>query len=459
MTDHEQHYFSGNGWDNHGDGGGQRLKASIKVIGVGGGGGNAVNRMIASGMTGVEFWVMNTDAQVLDMAMTDKRLQLGNKLTRGLGAGGNPAIGQKAAEESRDDILAAIDGADMVFITAGMGGGTGTGAAAVVAGIARDLGALTVGVVTRPFVFEGRRRQQQAVQGLEGLKEAVDTLIVIPNDKLLEVVERRTSMQEAFRIADEVLLRGTQGISDIITVPGMINVDFADVKTVMSQAGSAIMGVGRASGEGRALEAARMAVNSPLLETSIEGASGVIFNVTGGPDMTLHEVNEAADVIYQVVDKDANIIFGSVIDERIQGELQITVIATGFELKNYGFARGYGQDLVRTPFETPAFSGMSGMPTPSPAPTPARAAGPGGGFKGPQLPSLQSVLGFGNSAAPTPAQQRPNNITPGSPAPLPSSPSFSTPSYSSPLDDRPGSAAQEAARKLLDLPDFLKPTR
>jgi len=459
MTDHEQHYFSGNGWDNHGEGGSQRLKASIKVIGVGGGGGNAVNRMIASGMTGVEFWVMNTDAQVLDMAMTDKRLQLGNKLTRGLGAGGNPAIGQKAAEESRDDVLAAIDGADMVFITAGMGGGTGTGAAAVVAGIARDLGALTVGVVTRPFVFEGRRRQQQAVQGLEGLKESVDTLIVIPNDKLLEVVERRTSMQEAFRIADEVLLRGVQGISDIITVPGMINVDFADVKTVMSQAGSAIMGVGRASGEGRALEAARMAVNSPLLETSIEGASGVIFNVTGGPDMTLHEVNEAADVIYQVVDKDANIIFGSVIDERIQGELQITVIATGFELKNYGFARGYGQDLVRTPFETPAFSGMSGMPTPSPAPTPGRTAGPsGGGFKGPQLPSLQSVLGFGNSAAPTPAQQqRSNGIISSNSAPPPS-PSFSGSSYS-PLEERPSSAAQDAARKLLDLPDFLKPSR
>ncbi|HEY9745777.1 MAG TPA: cell division protein FtsZ, partial [Oculatellaceae cyanobacterium] len=270
-----------------------RLRATIKVVGVGGGGSNAVNRMIRSGMSGVEFWVMNTDAQVVEMAATEKRVQLGQKITRGLGAGGNPAIGMKAAEESRDEIIAALEGSDMVFITAGMGGGTGTGAAAVVAGLAREIGALTVGVVTRPFTFEGRRRQQQAIQGLESLKENVDTLIVIPNDKLLEVVERRTSMQEAFRIADDVLLRGVQGISDIITVPGLINVDFADVKAVMSLSGSAIMGIGKGSGEGRALEAARMAVNSPLLETSIEGASGVIFNVTGGPDMTLHEVNEA----------------------------------------------------------------------------------------------------------------------------------------------------------------------
>jgi cell division protein FtsZ len=329
-----------------------KMKAVIKVVGVGGGGSNAVNRMIASGLNGVDFWVMNTDAQVLEMATSTKRLQLGGKITRGLGAGGNPAIGQKAAEESRDDIMAALDGADMVFITAGMGGGTGTGAAAIVAEIARDMGALTVGVVTRPFTFEGRRRTTQAMQGLEGLRDAVDTLIVIPNDKLLEVVERRTSMQEAFRIADDVLQRGVQGISDIITVPGLINVDFADVKAIMSLAGSAIMGVGRGSGEGRALEAARMAVNSPLLETSIEGASGVIFNVTGGMDMTLHEVNEAADVVYQAVDKDANIIFGSVIDERLSGEIQITVIATGFEMK-HGFKSGKEMfESVKTPFET-----------------------------------------------------------------------------------------------------------
>jgi cell division protein FtsZ len=350
-----------------------RLMATIKVVGVGGGGGNAVNRMIANGLNGVEFWVMNTDAQVLEMAATPNRLQIGQKITRGLGAGGNPAVGQKAAEESRDDIVAALEGADMVFITAGMGGGTGTGAAAVVADIARDMGALTVGIVTKPFTFEGRRRQQQAGTGLEAIADAVDTLIVIPNDKLLEVVERRTSMQEAFRIADDVLMRGVQGISDIITTPGLINVDFADVKAVMNNAGSAIMGVGFADGEGRALEAAQMAMNSPLLETSIEGASGVIFSVTGGPDMTLHEVNEAAEVVYDSVDKDANIIFGSVIDERLQGELQITVIATGFQLKhqhqmamqrgagvgagmfgNSGSPMGSHGSQVQTPFDSNA---------------------------------------------------------------------------------------------------------
>jgi cell division protein FtsZ len=350
--DHEWQHKEGSTETKPGSSASLKMKATIKVVGVGGGGSNAVNRMIASGMAGVDFLVMNTDAQVLEMASTQKRLQLGGKITRGLGAGGNPAIGQKAAEESRDDIMAALEGADMVFITAGMGGGTGTGAAAIVSGIARDLGALTVGVVTRPFTFEGRRRMQQAAQGLESLREAVDTLIVIPNDKLLEVIERRTSMQEAFRIADDVLLRGVQGISDIITVPGLINVDFADVKAIMSLSGSAIMGIGRGSGEGRALEAARMAVNSPLLETSIEGASGVIFNVTGGPDMTLHEVNEAADVVYQAVDKDANIIFGSVIDERLSGEIQITVIATGFDMRNHGRPVETAASTVRTPFET-----------------------------------------------------------------------------------------------------------
>lgn len=307
--------------------------ANIKVIGVGGGGGNAVNRMIAAGLNGIEFWQTNTDAQVLQMSACKNKIQIGNKLTKGLGAGGNPSIGLKAAEESRDDIMVALDGADMVFITAGMGGGTGTGAAAIVAEVAREIGALTVGVVTKPFTFEGKRRMQQANHGLEALKECVDTLIVIPNDKLLQVVERRTSMAEAFQIADEILLRGVQGICDIIVVPGLINVDFADVKSVMSVAGSALMGIGRGSGEGRAIEAAKMAINSPLLETSVDGASGVIFNVTGGADMTLHEVNEAAEIIYSSVTDDANIIFGAVIDERIQGEIQITVIATGFELR------------------------------------------------------------------------------------------------------------------------------
>jgi cell division protein FtsZ len=309
------------------------MKALIKVIGVGGAGGNAVNRMIESGMVGVEFWTLNTDAQVLEMAKSDNRLQLGQKVTRGLGAGGNPTVGQKAAEESREEIAACLQGADMVFITAGMGGGTGTGAAPIVANIAREMGALTVGVITRPFAFEGRRRSQQAAHGVEALKEQVDTLIAIPNDKLLSVVEVKTSMQNAFGIADDVLLRGVQGISDIINVPGLINVDFADVKNVMNQSGSALMGIGRAGGEGRAMEAARLAINSPLLETSIDGAQGVILNITGGADMTLHEVNAAAELVYESVDPDANIIFGSVVDERLQGEIQITVIATGFDLR------------------------------------------------------------------------------------------------------------------------------
>ena len=307
--------------------------ADIKVIGAGGGGGNAVNRMSKAGLTGVDFWAMNTDAQVLKMSLAENKIQLGGKLTEGLGAGGDPSVGEKAAEETRDQIVQALDGADMVFVTAGMGGGTGTGAAPVVAKIAKELGALTIGVVTKPFSFEGKRRMNQAMQGLEKLKETVDALIVIPNDKLLEVVERRTTMKEAFQVVDEVLLRGVQGISDIITVPGMINVDFADVKAVMQSSGSALMGIGRGTGEGRAMEAAKLAINSPLLETSINGASGIIMNVTGGSDMTLHEVTEAAQVIHDAIAEDAIFTFGSVIDDRIQGEIQITVIATGFEMK------------------------------------------------------------------------------------------------------------------------------
>ncbi len=307
--------------------------ADIKVIGVGGGGGNAVNRMIKAGLQGVEFWAMNTDVQVLDMSLSENKIRLGAKLTNGLGAGGNPEKGEKSAEETRDDIVNAIGKADMVFVTAGMGGGTGTGAAPVVARIAKELGALTIGVVTKPFSFEGKKRMNQAMQGLERLKETVDALIVIPNDKLLEVVDRRTTMREAFHIVDEILLRGVQGISDIITVPGMINVDFADVRSVMESSGSALMGIGRGTGEGRAMEAAKAAINSPLLETSINGASGIIMNVTGGPDMTLYEVTDAAQVIHDAVSEDATVHFGSVIDENIQGEIQITVIATGFELK------------------------------------------------------------------------------------------------------------------------------
>lgn len=308
------------------------LKAKIKVIGVGGAGSNAVNRMIAAGLHSVEFWVCNTDAQALELSAAPNRLQIGAKLTRGLGAGGNPIVGQKAAEESREEIIAAIKGADMVFIAAGMGGGTGTGAAPVVAELARESGALTVGVVSRPFAFEGKRRMTQAESGIAEIKARVDTLIVIPNQRLLEVVDHRASMQEAFVEADKVLMQGVQGISDIITVPGLINVDFADVKAIMQTAGSALMGVGRATGEGRAIEAARNAINSPLLETTVNGASGVIFSVTGGPDLTLHEVQEAANIVYQSVSDEANIIIGAVLDERLHGEVLITVIATGFDM-------------------------------------------------------------------------------------------------------------------------------
>lgn len=309
--------------------------AKIKVIGVGGGGCNAVNRMIHSGVSGIEFWTVNTDAQALSNVATDNSLQIGQKLTRGLGAGGNPAIGQKAAEESRDELSASLEEADLVFITAGMGGGTGTGAAPVVAEVAKEAGALTVGVVTRPFTFEGRRRTSQAEEGIAALQTRVDTLIVIPNDKLLSVISEQTPVQEAFQAADDVLRQGVQGISDIITIPGLVNVDFADVRAVMADAGSALMGIGVGSGKSRAREAAIAAISSPLLESSIDGASGAVFNITGGTDLTLHEVNSAAEIIYEAVDPNANIIFGAVIDERLQGEVQITVIATGFNLESH----------------------------------------------------------------------------------------------------------------------------
>jgi cell division protein FtsZ len=307
--------------------------ADIKVIGVGGGGGNAINRMIGSGLEGVEFISINTDSQALSSSNADRKLQIGEKLTKGLGAGGNPVVGQKAAEESRNELAAALEGADMVFITAGMGGGTGTGGAPIVAEVAKEVGALTVGVVTRPFAFEGAKRGRQAEEGIASIREKVDSLIIIPNDRLLTMVKRDTSMQEAFQVVDDVLRQGVQGISDIINIAGLINVDFADVKNIMSNSGSALMGIGRASGEGRAVEAARMAIESPLLENTIEGASGIIFNVTGGTDLSLLEVNEAADIIRNVLNhEDENTIFGAVIDEKLQGEIIITVIATGFEL-------------------------------------------------------------------------------------------------------------------------------
>ncbi len=338
--------------------------AKIKVIGVGGGGSNAVNRMIASDVAGVEFWSINTDAQALAQSTAMKRLQVGQKLTRGLGAGGNPAIGQKAAEESRDEIASALEHSDLVFITAGMGGGTGTGAAPIVAEVAKELGALTVGVVTRPFTFEGRRRTGQAEDGISALQSRVDTLIIIPNDKLLSVISEQTPVQEAFRTADDILRQGVQGISDIITIPGLVNVDFADVRAVMADAGSALMGIGIGSGKSRAREAAMAAISSPLLEASIDGASGVVFNITGGSDLTLHEVSAAADIIYEHVDPNANIIFGAVIDERLQGEIRITVIATGFSPETQEQAMPKGTSVAPKPRSIVT-------PTPNPAQQPA----------------------------------------------------------------------------------------
>ena len=324
--------------------------AKIKVVGVGGGGNNAVNRMIVAGLQGVDFISVNCDAQALLLSKAQNRIQIGEKLTKGLGAGANPEIGQKAAEESREIIIEQLRGADMVFVTAGMGGGTGTGAAPIVAECAREAGALTVGVVTKPFSFEGKRRMNQAEAGIVTLKERVDTLITIPNDRLLQVIDRRTSMIDAFRIADDVLRQGVQGISDLISVPGLINADFADVKTIMSNAGSALMGIGTATGDNGAVAAAEAAIKSPLLEASIEGARGVLFNITGGKDLSLFDVTEASNIITEAVDPDANIIFGAVIDEKLDDEIRVTVIATGFNGKNPAlYPEKTGQSTIKTP--------------------------------------------------------------------------------------------------------------
>jgi cell division protein FtsZ len=308
--------------------------ATIKVIGVGGAGTNAVNRMVESGIRGVEFIAVNTDRQALMLSKAAQKIQIGEKITRGLGAGANPDIGTQAAEESKNEITEALRGADMVFVTAGMGGGTGTGAAPIVAQCAKEMGILTIGVVTKPFTFEGKKRLTQADRGIESLKTKVDTLVVIPNDKLLQIIDRKTSIVEAFRMADDVLRQGVQGISDLIAIPGLINLDFADVKTIMLNTGMAHMGIGRASGENRAEDAAKLAIQSPLLETSIEGARGVIINITGGRNLGLHEVNTAAELVQRSVDPEANIIFGAVIDETLDEDIVITVIATGFEKGN-----------------------------------------------------------------------------------------------------------------------------
>lgn len=305
--------------------------ADIKVIGAGGGGNNAINRMIEAGLKGVEFIAVNTDAQALYLSKADKKVQIGEKLTKGLGAGADPEIGKRAAEENFEEIKKVLMGADMVFVTAGMGGGTGTGGAPIIAKIAKDLGALTVGVVTKPFTFEGKKRNVQAEKGIQDLREAVDSLITIPNDRLLQVVDKNTAFNDAFRIADDILRQGVQGISDLIAVPGIINCDFADVQTVMQNTGSALMGIGIASGENRSAEAARLAISSPLLETSIEGAKGVLFNITGGQNLTLFEINEAAEIIHQAADAEANIIFGANVDDNMGDEVRVTVIATGFD--------------------------------------------------------------------------------------------------------------------------------
>jgi cell division protein FtsZ len=329
--------------------------AQIRVVGVGGGGSNAVNRMIAQGMGGVDFVAVNTDAQALMLSEAPKRVRIGDKLTRGLGVGGNPELGRKAAEESADELQQVLLGSDMVFVTAGMGGGTGTGAAPVVSTIAKEVGALTIGVVTQPFAWEGAVRNSTARKGVENLKESVDTLIVIPNDRLLEITDKRVSLQAAFTLADDVLRQGVQGISELITVPGLINLDFADVRAIMSEGGAALMAVGSARGDNRAIEAAQQAISNRLLDITIDGARGILFNVTGGTDLSLYEVNEAAAIIKQTAHPDVNLIFGAVIDESMQDEIRITVVATGFETAE--------QAGTGTAFKTANDSADVSMPT------------------------------------------------------------------------------------------------
>ncbi len=346
--------------------------ALIKVVGVGGGGSNAVNRMIRAELMGVEFIAVNTDAQALLMSDAPHKIRIGDKVTKGLGAGADPIVGRKSAEDDSEKLYEALKEADMVFVTAGMGGGTGTGAAPVIAEIAKDIGALTVAVVTKPFQFEGARRRLLAEQGIGDLVDKVDTLITIPNDRLLQVVEKRTSVMDAFRVVDDVLRQGVQGISDLITVPGLINLDFADVKTIMTSAGSALMGIGHGGGETRAADAARQAIMSPLLEQSIDGARGVLFTITGGPDLALFEVNEAAEIIHAAADPEANIIFGAVIDDRMGTEVKISVIATGFDQNRP--LRRIEQPLYKRQVESRPAERPVRVAAPVAAPPPAPAA-------------------------------------------------------------------------------------
>ncbi|MBK6325005.1 MAG: cell division protein FtsZ [Chloroflexi bacterium] len=340
--------------------------ACIRVVGVGGGGCNAVNRMINEGVTGVDFIAVNTDNQALLLSNAPVRVRIGDKLTRGLGAGGNPEQGEKAAAESTEELYEVLNGSDMVFVTAGMGGGTGTGAAPIIAKAAREMGALTIGVVTRPFLFEGSHRTNSAEQGIERLKEHVDTLIVIPNDRLLELTDKRVSLKDSFRMADDVLRQGIQGISELITIPGLINLDFADVKTIMSEGGAALMAVGHGEGDDRAREAAEMAISSRLLDVTIDGARGILFNVTGGPDMSLYEVNQAAAIIRETAHPDANMIFGAVIDETMGDEMRITVIATGFD---HSLSR---RQLVQNQYTRPATPVTTPPQRQTPPPAPVR---------------------------------------------------------------------------------------
>jgi cell division protein FtsZ len=383
--------------------------AQIKVVGVGGAGGNAVNRMIEAGLGGVDFIAVNTDAQALLTHKARTRVRIGDKLTRGLGAGGNPEVGKKAAEESADELYEVLRGADMVFITGGMGGGTGTGAAPVVAQVAKELGALTIGVVTKPFTFEGSRRNQSAESGIEDLKSKVDTLIVIPNDRLLQIVDKRASLNDAFRMADDVLRQGIQGISELITVPGLINLDFADVRTIMSEGGAALMAVGTATGEDRARKAAEAAVSSSLLDVTIDGARGILFNVTGGPDMSLFEVNEAAAIIKETAHPDVNLIFGAVVDDNMREQIRITVIATGFERPTGGANR---PPVVKSASAArPSVQQQLNQPQPTSAPPLRQPVAP------PDPPPVYSTPQ--PQPAPRTSQPRQPTYTPPTPPPAP----------------------------------------
>jgi cell division protein FtsZ len=400
----------------------QNYLAVIKVIGVGGGGVNAINRMIEVGLKGVEFIAINTDAQALLMSDADVKLDVGRELTRGLGAGANPAVGRKAAEDHREEIEEVLKGADMVFVTAGEGGGTGTGGAPVVANIARSLGALTIGVVTRPFTFEGRRRANQAEDGIAELREEVDTLIVIPNDRLLSISDRQVSVLDAFKSADQVLLSGVQGITDLITTPGLINLDFADVKSVMSEAGSALMGIGSARGDDRAVAAAEMAISSPLLEASIDGARGVLLSISGGSDLGLFEINEAAQLVSEAAHPEANIIFGAVIDDALGDEVRVTVIAAGFD---------GGQPPARRDNVLGSSSASAGSRREDPAPVRQPE---------PSRPSFGSLGSVKPKEDPEPAPEPVADI----PAPAP------------PVTPAPRPAYTDSAAEELDVPDFLK---